>query len=491
MAHHFRCDQADLQIKYDAALEGLKKNTVLVGDFPEKVLIEGGMYTGIWLECGPHESTVYKIVDPQVTFSSHRIFYSKQHEDGCFTAAIQYHRAFAGMIQMVVPIASTALETALYTQNEKFLEESYNACAKWDRWLSTYRNTRKTGLCEMFCEWDTGHDQSPRLNGLPRECPEGNARLCHDLDILPYLAPDLSATVYGGRTALARMARLLGKDAEAAVWEEKAEEIRRAILAYCFDGETLCFYDLNAKNRFVRIVGDILTRVLSEHVVDQSLFELIFKRHIINPEEFWTPYPLPSIAINDPMFDKNLPENSWGGASQALAALRTPRWMNYYKKPSWHTILMEKWVGALVKAPDFMQQMNPWTGEFSTSAGYSPAMCVMLDFIPRLYGVRWEDGELEWNCAMPQGASSCSYSVDAPAGTAEIARSGNVSTARLAGRLLFQAEGTGRIITDNQGTILRLVGTRQEKQTITVTMGEAIRSVVLEPDAELKFEPKS
>jgi hypothetical protein len=38
----------------------------------------------------------------------------------------------------------------------------------------------------------------------------------------------------------------------------------------------------------------------------------------------------------------------------------------------------------MLRAPDFMQQMDPWTGEFSTSAGYSPSMCVFIDFVDQL-----------------------------------------------------------------------------------------------------------
>ena len=109
------------------------------------------------------------------------------------------------------------------------------------------------------------------------------------------------------------------------------------------------------------------------------MFERIYSRHIKNPEAFWTPYPLPSIAANDPAFVKKLPKNSWGGASQALTALRAPRWFEHYGKSEDLKHLMTRWVEAIVAAPEFMQQMNPWTGEFSTSEGYSPAMCVFID----------------------------------------------------------------------------------------------------------------
>ena len=73
-----------------------------------------------------------------------------------------------------------------------------------------YRNTRGTGLCEGFCTYDTGHDNSPRWKGMPNRCTDNDSRLCPAAPGLPRLCPDLSATVFGGRVALAKMARILG-----------------------------------------------------------------------------------------------------------------------------------------------------------------------------------------------------------------------------------------------------------------------------------------
>jgi hypothetical protein len=89
------------------------------------------------------------------------------------------------------------------------------------------RDTRGTGLVEGFPTYDTGHDNSPRWKGVPgaarmrtRRSPSrrGVRALC-----------DLGA-VYGGRIALAAMARMLGKHDEAARWEQDAETLRRLIL---------------------------------------------------------------------------------------------------------------------------------------------------------------------------------------------------------------------------------------------------------------------
>lgn len=379
-----KMDKQAIKQKYAAALAGLEQNTKPVFGYDKPVLIEGGNYQGIWLECGPLEGLAYGQHAPEVAKACHEVFFYWQREDGYLPYSIKFDHAGASQIQMVVPIAATGLETAVLLQDESFLAQTYNACVQWDAWLMRYRNTRGTGLCEAFCEYDTGHDNSPRFKNLPKICLNGDAALCPPSDKLPYLAPDLSASVYGGRVALAKMADHLGKVSEAAQWQEKAESLRQLIIKHCYDPEDQCFYDVDANGRFVKIRGDVLTRVLGEHVVDQQMFDAIYTRHIRNPDAFWTPFPLPSIAINDPLFDHDLPQNSWGGASQALTALRAPRWFEHYGKADDLCHLMERWVEAILAAPEFMQQLNPWTGEASTSAGYSPAMCVFIDFVERL-----------------------------------------------------------------------------------------------------------
>jgi hypothetical protein len=380
-------DTVDVQAirdKYDQALRGLEANTRRVFGYDHPVLCEGGVYAGVWLECAPYEGLVYGKHAPEVARANHDVFFHHQREDGYLPFLVNAERTVASQIQMVVPIAATALETADLLGDEAFLAKAYEVGSRWDDWLVRHRNTRGTGLCEAFCTCDTGHDNSPRFKGLPDLCPNDDASICPDLPQLPYLAPDLSATVFGGRCALAQMADRLGKPREAEQWRDRAEHIRALILKHCYHADDECFYDVDAQGNFVRIRGDVLTRVFGEHVVDQAMFDRIYDRHIKAPDAFWTPYPLPSIAANDPAFVKHLPRNSWGGASQALTALRTTRWFDHYGRPEDHRHLMTQWVKAILNAPQFMQQMNPWTGEFSTTKNYSPCMLVFIEFVDRL-----------------------------------------------------------------------------------------------------------
>ncbi len=312
---------------------------------------------------------------------------------------IKQHGIGYGQLQIAVPIVATAYELALLTHDHGLLEKAYVAGSRYDTWLLKYRNTRGTGLCEGFCTYDTGQDNSPRWKGIPNRCPDGDARRCPKIPSMPRLCPDLSASVYGARIALAKIAHALGKTSDADMWTESAERIKRLILERLYSSEDESFYDLDAHDHFVDIRGITIACVLEEHVVDQPTFENIYALQMHNPKVFWAPYPLPSIALNDPAFVRPIPRNSWGGASQALTALRTPRWMEHYGRPADLAWVMQQWISAILRHSEFRQQMDPLTGKFTQldPGGYSPAALVFFDYTWRLSGVRLCEGLLEWN----------------------------------------------------------------------------------------------
>jgi len=391
---------------WDAALAVLSGNVKRVPKYDQPVLFEGAVYPGVWLECGPMEGLVYatlaKFVAPEAgkptaletARANHMAFFALQREDGQLPASVKLTEAGYGQIQMVVPIAATAFELSRLTKDDELLATAYAACSLWDAWLRRYRDTRKTGLVEGFCTYDTGHDNSPRWAGIPNRCPDADARKFPAVAGMPRICPDLSATVYGGRVALAAMARALGKRDEGDKWEQDAETIRRLIVAKLYSPEDAAFYDLDTEGKFIRVRSDVISRVLGEHVLklddasDRRIFEAVWTRQMHNPKAFWAPFPFPSIALDDPAFVRPIPRNSWGGATQALTALRAPRWMEHYGKGAEMRVLMRAWVEAIARHMEFRQQMDPLTGDFTQAdpSGYSPAALVYLDFVRRLGG---------------------------------------------------------------------------------------------------------
>ena len=398
-ALHFGGAPPRWQLTYDAALEVLAGNVRQVPGYGKPLLVEGAVYPGAWLECGPTEGYVYRHIRPDVARQNHLAFFALQRSDGQLPASIKMSETGYGQIQMAVPIAATAWELAEESGDHELLDAAYISCSRWDDWLSRYRDTRGTGMVEGFCTYDTGHDNSPRWRGIPNRCPDADAKRFPHLPGMPRICPDLSATVYGGRVALAAMATALGRSSEADQWQAKAAHLRDLIQTRLYSPEDACFYDLDTDNQFIRIRGDLMTRVAGEHVVSPAVFATMWSKQFGNPDAFWAPFPLPSIALDDPAFVRPIPRNSWGGATQALTALRAPRWMEHYGKAAELAHMMERWAEAISRHTEFRQQMDPLTGEFTRidPSGYSPAALVFLDFTWRLGGPRVEREELEWN----------------------------------------------------------------------------------------------
>lgn len=464
----FETSDAKYQQTYSNALSTLTGNVKKLAEYADPVLIEGSVYGGIWLECAPHEGLVYSLIRPDVARRNHLAFFARQGEDGQIPCWIRTNATGFAQIQMAVPIAATAWELAQQTGDHELLDQAYASCVRWDAWLRRYRDTRGTGLCEGFCAWDTGQDNSPRWSGIPNRCPNGDARKCPPVAGLPRLCPDLSATVYGGRVALAEMAGALGKNAEADRWRMDAEKIRAAIVQMLYAPEDAAFYDVDTHNRFVGIRSDVISRVLGEHVVDRALFDAIYARQIHNRDAFWAPYPLPSVALNDPAFVRPIPRNSWGGASQALTALRAPRWMEHYGKPADLAHLMQQWVEAIVREGKFLQQTDPSTGTFTPDAeGYSPAALVFVDFTWRLSGIRQTGDFLEWNIRPLNSDARASFHLRLKNGaTAEIRYASGKAEALLKGRRVIKTGATVRLMSDLQGRMLRAVGVASQSSTV-------------------------
>ncbi len=456
-----------LQTLWNNALAGLAANCRPVHGSTEPVLIEGGPYPGIWMECAPLEGLVYAPINPAVARLNHTAFFREQFPDGQIPPYIWFNKAGSGQIQQVTSIAETAYELAMLTGDEALLRETYDAWSRWDAWLGRYRDSRQLGVCEAFCAFDTGHDNSSRFTGISHACPGEDAKRCPGDPGMPRIAPDLTATRCAGRFALANIAAALGLKSDERRWRQAADTSQQALLTYCFDPEMEFFFDRDSNGKLVKIVGDAGLRVLMEWMVDHSLFERIFTRWVTNPEAFWTPFPLPSIAANDPAFLYPPTVNCWGGPGQMLLALRAPRWLEYYGRYSELNHLMDKYLEALMKADGFAQQLDPFTGEFTSGASeYSPAMCCVLDFVSRQQGVVQQLDGLFWGCT--GGDADFTLELFQKRGTATASRRDGVSTLSLNGREVARITGSGRFLTNSKNTPWYYYSIQDEEVTIII-----------------------
>ena len=393
----------DIQVLRSRKQEALERiQNIHIKCFPgydHPVFLISNAYPGVWLEHAYDAVAYARLCEDgkRVLWGQMHLFLDKQKEDGqlpCMVLDAENPNAkkygdLVGyrQIQECVSFAALCLESAEMLGDEAFLAEAYEKCARWENWQVRNRMTTGKGLIETFCTFDTGHDNSSRLEGIPGSCPGGDAKNMNPLPFLPLYSPDMNAVFYGTRAALAKMAEKLGKRAESEQWQEKALFTQKRIMEVLYDPESEFFFDVDRDGHFRRHYSIAAMTVFQEHAADKATFERVYQRHFKNPEEFWTPFPFPSMSKADPMFEKRKSGNDWGYYSQALTALRALRWMDEYGKDADLTELLKRWVMGLANAREnvFSQELDPLTGEASCSSrGYSSALLLYLHGLKRL-----------------------------------------------------------------------------------------------------------
>lgn len=375
--------------KHIGCFKGEKKPVFLISD----------TYPGVWLEHVYDSVFFAKMHNEYVEIAKNtlELFLDNQKDNGqlpCFVIdnnkAPTKNKFGFSQTQECVSFTRLCYEYFEMSGDVEFLKKAYPKCIAWQKWHETYRMPTDKGLVEAFCGHDTGHDNSGRKEGITYTgrskdmdatvYPEGD-------DVLPMIAPDINAVYYGTLTALADMANALGKQSEAENWTGKAEAVKKALKEICYDENDAFFYDVDKNGNKRKYLSISITNVLTEHALEPELAELIYNRHLRNPDEFYTEYPFPSMAKSDPTFKQNKSGNSWGFYSQALTVLRCTRWMDHYGKGKDFDEILEKWITQWTFGNEIMfgQELHPLTGKPSEcSEWYSSCMLVYIYAVKRL-----------------------------------------------------------------------------------------------------------
>lgn len=365
-------------------------------------LFEGGAYPGNWLEStGTISAEVLSRFMPTVAADSFRLFARHQRGDGLLPYKVIADGPRFSQIQLVTPLARSVWNHYLLTGRDRgFLATLYRSMAAYDTWLAQYRDTRGTGGVEAFCTFDTGHDLSPRFWFVPDRCPQGDAsRYDPTSALLPYVAPDLTATVACQRSYLARIATELGEDPWP--WERKAADSLSALRTQCYDPEDDFYYDRAADQSLVRVQSDVLLRVLACEVGDHDAFVAQLSRYLLNTGKFCSHYGFTSLALDDPRFDPDYQRNSWGGPVNFLSLIRAPHAFDHHGHHAELALTQRPVLEALARSDRFPQCLDPWSGTAGYTSGYSPAILWFLDAIERACGILPRPEGTLWLTGLP------------------------------------------------------------------------------------------
>jgi hypothetical protein len=200
-----------------------------------------------------------------------------------------------------------------------FIEDAFEPLMKWNRWWAEHRDI------QGYLAWGSdGHNEPENLDDSSRGTRVG-AILESGLDnspmydeatynaqshVLEYADVGLMSMYIADCDALAKIADELGKTAESKELKERAERYR-AKLATMWDEQAGIFLnvDLHTGKKNTRLSPTNFYPMLAKAATPEQAKTMI-EKHLLNKDEFWAEWIIPSIARNDPAFQD---QNYWRG----------------------------------------------------------------------------------------------------------------------------------------------------------------------------------
>ncbi len=181
--------------------------------------------------------------------------------------------------------------------DEEFLETAYGGLSRYARWLDTTRDREASCLYDVVNQYETGQEYMARYQAV-----DDRADMDGRESGLRLKGVDVTVYTYQLKQTLAVMADRLCKGDESAEWRGAADRIGAAILEHLWDDECGFFFDVDP--RTMRRTGAKAAvgfyPLLTDLVGEEHVRALV--AHLENPEEFGSPYPIPSSSLDDAYF---------------------------------------------------------------------------------------------------------------------------------------------------------------------------------------------
>ena len=427
---------------------------------PDKVLVEGGGYEKIWLETQPMGGAMYASRNFTVGLNNSLLFMRHQRADGRIPGSIavidgtvtpQFNK-FQGFC-----FPAPALDLYyLGGRDQEYLEQLKTTLERFDAYLWQVRDSDGDGCLESWCKYDTGEDHAIRYGDAPDPWEEETPP--KGCTVVPMASMDVMSFSYSARETLAQIARIQDDGAATARWMADAAQVRKKIVDYLWDDARGACFDRDKNHVRQSVLTHNTLRCMYWNSLPAPLAARFVNEHLCNPAEFWTEMPLPSVAVNDPLF-RNVTTNNWSGQSEALTYQRAIRALENYRYYSLIPTLGRKLMEAIGPECRFVQQYDPFTGAPSVICepgqppqdAYGPAMLSVLEYTARMYGVSLVRGTVVWGTC---SGAACRYTQTRNGRTWEIVNSGSGAEAFVDGRKVFTAGHDLRITTDEDGNIL-------------------------------------
>jgi hypothetical protein len=438
---------------------------------------------------------MYAKRDISVALANILIFLRYQRRDGKFPGMISYRDKWQSVAAHYDWMQGCFLPTAamrlyyLIDEDKEYLKLLYDALKDFDSYLWRYRDSNGDGCLENWCIWDVGEDNSTvyMLNGLtmPEHGAWGKSTPPENYMNMPYESPQYMGYSYCMRKTLSEISDILGLG-EGELWLKKASEVQARAREMLWDEKRHAFFMRDRDGKVIDSLTQENIKCLYSGLFTKDMADAFIKEHLFNEDEFWTPYPFPAIAANDPYFHLNencsncserlsalgtaghdIANNSWSGPLNGLIWQRSIDALLNYGYHAETVKVGERILELLGKHRKYVQNYDPFTGKPSEGMdGYGPTMLSALEYISLLYGINIRSKKIYWSAKLQ--AKPFEYCQKMYGNVYKLSFDGENMNAYINDLHIFSASGGVRIETDTDGRLISAVSITEEAIPLSV-----------------------
>ncbi len=226
------------------------------------------------------------------------------------------------------------------THDEQFLRRMLPSVRRYLDWLAANRDIDGDGLLSIITPFESGMDFKPSFDhllgfggGKPSMALFWESawvdlrnflhryRLPAIIRSRVFLVKEVTVNVAYARDllALARLLETLENHQDALMYRERSRKVTESMKKLMFDEQDLAFYDVESgTNRILKALTPSILFPMLLPGMPEDMFTKAVRRHLLDPQEFLTPYPLPSVAVNQTSFYPDRSLFLWRGPTWAF-----------------------------------------------------------------------------------------------------------------------------------------------------------------------------
>ncbi len=181
--------------------------------------------------------------------------------------------------------------------DDDFAAELYPSLSAHAEWLVSTRDRDLTGMFDVVDQYETGQEYMSRYQAV-----DPGADACGWENRIRLKGIDVTVYAYCLLRALERIAPRVGQPGEAKHWAGLAARTARAVRERMWNADRGMFSDVDPRTgeRTDVAAAVCFYPYFSDLAREEHLEGML--RNLLDPARFWTNYPVPSSALDDPLF---------------------------------------------------------------------------------------------------------------------------------------------------------------------------------------------